>query len=72
FNEAASKNRQMLPGGSKEMSHLQAGYFEPQFARVFEGEGYVSLNQVRRRHMMAEAKKNLSKAFIPSSGEKKP
>nr|XP_048311643.1 UPF0602 protein C4orf47 homolog [Myodes glareolus] len=72
FNEAASKNRQMLPGGSKVMSNLQAGYFEPQFTRVFEGEGYVSLNQIRRRHMMAEAKKNLGKAFVPSSGEKKP
>ncbi|KAM6149391.1 cilia-and flagella-associated protein 96 [Erethizon dorsatum] len=72
FNEAASKNRQMLPGGSKEMSHLQAGYFDSQFARIFEGEGYVNMNQVRRRYMMEEAKKNLSKAFLPSSGEKKP
>lgn len=72
FNEAASKNRQMLPGGSKEMSNLQAGYFDPRFVRIFEGEGYVNLNQVRRRRMMEEAKKNLSKAFLPSSGEKKP
>ncbi|XP_052018005.1 UPF0602 protein C4orf47 homolog [Apodemus sylvaticus] len=72
FNEAASKNRQMLPGGTKEMSNLQAGYFDSQFTRIFEGEGYVNLNQVRRRYMMAEAKKNLGKAFIPSSGEKKP
>ncbi|XP_036022396.1 UPF0602 protein C4orf47 homolog isoform X2 [Onychomys torridus] len=72
FNEAASKKRQMLPGGSKQMSSLQAGYFDTQFARIFEGEGYVSLNQVRRRFMMAESKKNLGKAFIPSSGEKKP
>ncbi|XP_021120669.1 UPF0602 protein C4orf47 homolog isoform X5 [Heterocephalus glaber] len=71
FNEAASKNRQMLPGGSKAMSHLQAGYFDSQFARIFEGEGYVNMNQVRRRYMMEEAKKNLSKAFLPSSGEKK-
>ncbi|XP_015341625.1 UPF0602 protein C4orf47 homolog isoform X1 [Marmota marmota marmota] len=72
FNEAASKNRQILPGGTKEMSNLQAGYFDPQFARIFEGEGYVNLNQVRRRHMMEEAKKNLAKAFLPSSGDKKP
>ncbi|KAG5194360.1 cilia-and flagella-associated protein 96 isoform X1 [Ovis aries] len=72
FNEAASKNRQMLPGGSKEMSNLQAGYFDPHFARIFEGESYVNPNQVRRRYMMEEAKKNLSKAFLPSSGEKKP
>nr|XP_035926493.1 UPF0602 protein C4orf47 homolog [Halichoerus grypus]XP_035926494.1 UPF0602 protein C4orf47 homolog [Halichoerus grypus]XP_035926495.1 UPF0602 protein C4orf47 homolog [Halichoerus grypus]XP_035926496.1 UPF0602 protein C4orf47 homolog [Halichoerus grypus]XP_035926497.1 UPF0602 protein C4orf47 homolog [Halichoerus grypus]XP_035926498.1 UPF0602 protein C4orf47 homolog [Halichoerus grypus]XP_035926499.1 UPF0602 protein C4orf47 homolog [Halichoerus grypus] len=72
FNEAASKNKQMLPGGSKEMSNLQAGYFDPHFVRIFEGEGYVNLNQVRRRHMMEEAKKNLGKAFLPSSGDKKP
>ncbi|KAF4026115.1 hypothetical protein G4228_018323 [Cervus hanglu yarkandensis] len=72
FNEAASKNRQILPGGSKEMSNLQAGYFDPHFVRIFEGEGYVNPNQVRRRHMMEEAKKNLSKAFLPSNGEKKP
>ncbi|XP_031195564.1 UPF0602 protein C4orf47 homolog [Mastomys coucha] len=72
FNEAASKNRQMLPGGTKEMSNLQAGYFDSQFIRIFEGEGYVNLNQVRRQYMMAESKKNLGKAFIPSSGEKKP
>ncbi|KAL0593989.1 UPF0602 protein C4orf47 [Plecturocebus cupreus] len=72
FNEAASKNKQMLPGGSKEMSNLQAGYFDPHFVRIFEGEGYVNLNQVRRRDMMQAARKNLSKAFLPSSGEKKP
>ncbi|KAI5943755.1 cilia-and flagella-associated protein 96 isoform X1 [Manis javanica] len=72
FNEAASKNRQILPGGSKEMSNLQAGYFDPHFVRIFEGEGYVNLNQVRRRRMIEEAKKNLGKAFLPSSGDKKP
>lgn len=72
FNDAASKNKQMLPGGSKEMSDLQAGYFDPHFVRIFEGEGYVSMNQVRRRQMMEEAKKNISKAFLPSNGEKKP
>ncbi|XP_037382274.1 UPF0602 protein C4orf47 homolog [Talpa occidentalis] len=72
FNESASKNKQMLPGGSKEMSDLQAGYFDPHFVRIFEGEGYVNMNQVRRQHMMQEAKKNLGKAFLPSSGDKKP
>ncbi|XP_036157100.1 UPF0602 protein C4orf47 homolog [Myotis myotis] len=71
FNEAASKNKQMLPGGSKEMSDLQAGYFEPRFVRIFEGEGYANLNQMRRKHMMQEAKKNLGKAFLPTNGDKK-
>ncbi|XP_012880602.1 PREDICTED: UPF0602 protein C4orf47 homolog [Dipodomys ordii] len=72
FNEAATKNRQMLPGGSKAISALQAGYFDPQFSRIFEGEGYINMNQVRRRAMMEEAKKNITRAFIPSSGGKKP
>ncbi|XP_053440357.1 UPF0602 protein C4orf47 homolog [Nycticebus coucang] len=72
FNEAASKKRQMLPGGSKEMSDLQAGYFDPHFVRIFEGEGYINVNQLKRQHMMGEAKKNLGKAFLPSSGDKKP
>ncbi|XP_072480282.1 cilia-and flagella-associated protein 96 isoform X2 [Notamacropus eugenii] len=71
FNETAGKNRQMLPGGSKMMSALQQGFFEPQFLRIFEGEGYVNLNQIRRRYMLQEAKKNLSKPFLPSNGEKK-
>uniref|UniRef100_A0A2K6K694 Cilia-and flagella-associated protein 96 n=1 Tax=Rhinopithecus bieti TaxID=61621 RepID=A0A2K6K694_RHIBE len=62
FNEAASKT----------MSALQAGYFDPHFVRIFEGEGYMNLNQVRRQEMMEAARKNLGKAFFPSSGEKKP
>ncbi|XP_038611081.1 UPF0602 protein C4orf47 homolog [Tachyglossus aculeatus] len=72
FNEAASKKKQMLPGGTKVMSDLQPGYFEPRFVRIFEGEGYTNRNQLRRRYLVEESKKNLGKAFLPSSGEKKP
>ncbi|NXP48187.1 CD047 protein, partial [Heliornis fulica] len=72
FNEAASKNRQMLPGGTKKLSALQAGYFEPQFMRIFDGEAYSNPVQLRRRHRMAESKKNLGKAFLPSNGDKLP
>ncbi|XP_077158348.1 cilia-and flagella-associated protein 96 [Paroedura picta] len=72
FNEAASKNRQMLPGGSKEKSALQAGYFDPAYGRIFEGESYSNPVQLRRRYRMAESKKNLSKPFLPSNGEKMP
>ncbi|XP_028932201.1 UPF0602 protein C4orf47 homolog isoform X2 [Ornithorhynchus anatinus] len=72
FNEAASKKKQMLPGGTKVMSDLQPGYFEPHFIRTFEGEGYTNMNQLRRRYLLEETKKNLGKAFLPSSGEKKP
>ncbi|NXP08517.1 CD047 protein, partial [Thinocorus orbignyianus] len=72
FNEAAGKNRQMLPGGSKMMSALQAGYFEPQFVRIFDGEAYSDAVQLRRRYRLAESKKNLGKAFLPSNGDKLP
>ncbi|XP_074678826.1 cilia-and flagella-associated protein 96 isoform X5 [Strix aluco] len=72
FNEAASKNRQMLPGGTKTLSALQAGYFEPQFVRIFNGEAYSNPVQLRRRYRLAESKKNLGKAFLPSNGDKLP
>ncbi|KAJ7326760.1 hypothetical protein JRQ81_016519 [Phrynocephalus forsythii] len=73
FNEAASKSKQMLPGGNKEKSATQAGYFDPVFGRIFEGESYLNPVQLRRRYRMAEAKKNLgSKAFLPSNGDKFP
>ncbi|XP_006015952.1 UPF0602 protein C4orf47 homolog [Alligator sinensis] len=72
FNEAASKNKQILPGGSKMLSALQAGYFEPQFVRVFEGEAYSNPVQLRRRYRLAESKKNLGKAFLPNNGDKLP
>ncbi|CAI5784009.1 Uncharacterized protein PODLI_1B030362 [Podarcis lilfordi] len=72
FNEAASKNKQMLPGGNKEKAATQAGYFDPVYARIFEGESYLNPVQLRRRYRMAESKKNLSKPFLPSNGEKYP
>ncbi|XP_064005081.1 cilia-and flagella-associated protein 96 isoform X2 [Pogoniulus pusillus] len=72
FNEAASKNRQMLPGGTKTLSALQEGYFEPQFVRIFEGEAYSNPVQLRRRYRLAESKKNVGKAFLPSNGDKLP
>ncbi|POI24001.1 hypothetical protein CIB84_012251 [Bambusicola thoracicus] len=70
FNEAASKNRQMLSEGSKTLSALQAGYFDPQFKRIFNGEAYSNPVQLRRRYRLAESKKNLGKAFLPSNGDK--
>ncbi|XP_054846087.1 UPF0602 protein C4orf47 homolog [Eublepharis macularius] len=72
FNEAASKSKQMLPGGPKEKSALQAGYFDPVYGRIFEGESYSNPVQLRRRYRMEESKKNLSKPFLPSNGEKLP
>lgn len=54
------------------LSALQAGYFEPQFVRVFEGEAYSNRVQLRRRYRLAESKKNLGKAFLPNNGDKLP
>ncbi|NXR05972.1 CD047 protein, partial [Semnornis frantzii] len=71
FNEAASKNRQMLTGGTKTLSALQEGYFG-RFVRIFEGEAYSNPVQLRRRYRLAELKKNVGKAFRPSSGDKLP
>ncbi|NXC45562.1 CD047 protein, partial [Penelope pileata] len=72
FNEAASKNKQMLSEGSKTLSALQAGYFDSEFKRIFDGEAYSNPVQLRRRHRLAESKKNLGKAFLPTDGEKLP
>ncbi|XP_063776821.1 cilia-and flagella-associated protein 96 [Pseudophryne corroboree] len=72
FNEAASKNRQMLPGGSKSMANTLGGYFDTQFKRTFDGEAYSDPFKQRRQYRIQQAKKNLGKAFLPSNGEKKP
>ena len=61
----------MLPGGSKDKSALQQGYFTEKFGRVFEGESYSDPIKLRRRYRLEQSKKNLSKPFLPSSGEKK-
>ncbi|XP_078534992.1 cilia-and flagella-associated protein 96 [Lissotriton helveticus] len=71
FNEAASKNRQMIPGGSKMKSALQAGYFDPVFKRVFDSEAYSDPVKQRRLFRMEESKKNVGQVFRPNDGEKK-
>lgn len=70
FNEPAGKGKQMLPGGSKDKCAKQDGYFAEKYGRVFEGEGYSDPVKMRRRHRMEQAKKNLSKAFLPTNGDK--
>ncbi|KAK7491210.1 hypothetical protein BaRGS_00017481 [Batillaria attramentaria] len=70
FNEAATKGKQMLPGGLKERSATQAGYFQEKFGRVFEGEGYSDPIKRRRQYRMEQSKRNLGKPFLPSNGEK--
>lgn len=70
FNDAAGKGKQMLPGGSKERSARQEGFFSEKFTRILDGEAYTDPVKRRRQHRMAEAKKNLSKSFLPTNGNK--
>ncbi|XP_066505604.1 cilia-and flagella-associated protein 96 isoform X2 [Hoplias malabaricus] len=72
FNESAHKNKQILCGGHKTKSALQAGYFDTQFKRIFEKEALTDLIKIQRQYRINQAKRNLGKAFLPSSGEKKP
>ncbi|KAI5630124.1 UPF0602 protein C4orf47-like isoform X1, partial [Silurus asotus] len=71
FNEAAHKNKQMLVSGPKTKSALQAGYFDTGFKRIFENEALTDKIQIQRQYQIQQAKKNLTKAFLPCSGEKK-
>ncbi|XP_074648316.1 cilia-and flagella-associated protein 96-like [Tubulanus polymorphus] len=71
FNEAAGKGKQMLPGGSKTRSSRQDGYFADKFNRIMEAEAYSDPVKSRRQRRLNESKKNIGKAFLPSSGEKK-
>lgn len=71
FNEAAHKSKQMLVSGPKKKSALQAGYFDTQFKRIFENEAMTDLIKIQRQYQIQQAKKNLAKAFLPSSVEKK-
>ncbi|CAG5134595.1 unnamed protein product [Candidula unifasciata] len=70
FNEPASKGKQMFPGGGKIKSARQDGYFDEKFNRILEGEAYSDPVKLRRQQKIAAAKKNLSKAFMPTNGAK--
>ncbi|KAF4091377.1 hypothetical protein AMELA_G00036220 [Ameiurus melas] len=71
FNEAAHKHKQMLASGPKKKSALQAGYFDTRFKRIFESEAMTDRIKIQRQYRIQQAKKNLAKAFFPSSGGKK-
>jgi len=73
FHESAFKGKQMLPGGSKTRSALQAGYFSGNFQRVMEGEAYTDSIKNKRQARTAQNSKNISaKSWLPSSFTKKP
>jgi hypothetical protein len=61
----------MLPGGTKDKSAQQHGYFNEKFQRVLEGEAYSDPVKIRRQERLKEKTKNIGgKAFLPSSGTK--
>ena len=60
----------MLPGGSKDRSAKQDGYFAEKFDRVMEGEAYTDPVRMRRQARLKENQRMLSKAFIPNNGYK--
>lgn len=72
FNASAGKGKQMLPGGLKEKTAKQDGYFAEKYNRMFEGEAYSDPIKMRRQHRIKEGQKNIGKPFLPSSGDKKP
>ena len=72
FNTGAYKGKQMTVSSTKSKTALQTGYFGKSFDRVMQGEAYSDPVKLRRQTKLREAQKNLSKAFIPSSGSKKP
>lgn len=69
FNASAGKGKQMMIGGTKSKT---AGYFGKTFDRIMEGESYSDAVKQRRQDRLKEAKRNIGKAFVPTSGSKLP
>lgn len=72
FNESAYRGRQMQAGIAKQKCALQNGFLEKSFKRIFEHEALSDSLRLARQFRIQQAKKNLSKAFLPSNGVKKP
>lgn len=72
FNESAYRGRQMQAGMAKQKCALQSGLFETSFKRIFEHEALSDPLRLARQYRIQQSKKNLSKAFLPCNGVKKP
>lgn len=72
FNESAGKGQQMVVSGAKSKTASQDGYFGKTFDRIMESEAYSDPVKLRRLDRHKEARKNLGKSWVPSSGSKKP
>jgi len=72
FNVAAAKGKQMLSEGEKTRNATQAGYFNKEYIRAFEGDAYSDPVRMRRQARMLAKKKNLDKDWTPPKGIKMP
>ncbi|XP_068181739.1 cilia-and flagella-associated protein 96 isoform X2 [Antennarius striatus] len=72
IHESAYRSRQMQAGVAKQRCALQSGFFEKSFKRIFEHEALSDPVRLARQSGLQQAKKNLSKAFLPCSRGKKP
>ncbi|KAL5269563.1 hypothetical protein ACHWQZ_G003160 [Mnemiopsis leidyi] len=73
FNDNAGKGKQMMSFCTKSKTGLCDGYFQSNFGRIFEQEGYSDQRRLARLERINEAKKNIdSKPFLPSNATKRP
>jgi len=72
INKQAGVGKQLLVDGLKSKNATQAGYFDKNFVRVFEKEGYFDAIKEKRVQNIAKKKKNLAGEFIPVNSCKKP
>jgi hypothetical protein len=73
FNDNAGRGKQMMSFCTKSKTGLCDGYFQSNFGRIFEREGYSDQRRLARLERINEAKKNTDvKPFLPSNATKKP
>ncbi|XP_008292509.1 cilia-and flagella-associated protein 96 [Stegastes partitus] len=72
FNESAYRSRQMQAGVAAQRCALQSGFFDKSFKRIFEREALSDPLRIARQQRIQQARKNLSKAFLPCNGVKTP
>lgn len=73
FNDKAARGKQMMSSCTKSKTGLCDGYFQSNFGRVFEKEGYTDPIKQRRLERSKETKRNIvPTAFYPSNATKKP
>lgn len=73
FNDNAGRGKQMMSSYTKSKTGLIDGYFQSNFGRVFEKEGYSDPIKQRRLERNKQTQKNIvNKAFYPSNATKRP